>query len=189
MRKRDARFATRNRHKGAPDPLYDKSGPAKKAATYQPEDFTYDAQARTCVCPAGKSLYGHGSNCLTNGYVSIRFQGAQRDCVPCTHRDRCLRTPQKTKTRQVAFFKGKAPNAPQSHTERMRNLIDSPEGRARYGQRFATVEPVFGNIRYNKGLNRFTLRGRAKVDAHGSSSAWCITSRNWRTTAMRNSTA
>ncbi len=165
MRKRDERFATRDRHKGTPDPLYDKSGPAKKASTYQPEDFTYDAKARTCVCPAGKSLYGHGSNCLTNGYVSIRFQGAQRDCVPCTHRDRCLRTPQKTKTRQVAFFKGKAPNAPRSHTERMRNLIDSPEGRARYGQRFATVEPVFGNIRYNKGLNRFTLRGRAKVDA------------------------
>jgi Transposase DDE domain len=26
------------------------------------------------------------------------------------------------------------------------------------------VEPVFGNIRHNKGLNRFTLRGRAKVD-------------------------
>ena len=165
MRKRDERFATRDRHKGAPDPLYDKSGPAKKAATYQPEDFTYDAKARTCVCPAGKSLYGHGSNCLTNGYMSIRFQGAQRDCVPCTHRDRCLRTPQKTKTRQVAFFKGKAPNAPQSHTERMRNLIDSPEGRARYGQRFATVEPAFSNIRYNKGLHRFTLRGRAKVDA------------------------
>ncbi|MGH8671375.1 MAG: transposase [Burkholderiales bacterium] len=42
----------------------------------------------------------------------------------------------------------------------MRNFIDSPEGRARYAQRFATVEPVFGNLRDNKGLNRFTLRGR-----------------------------
>ena len=39
------------------------------------------------------------------------------------------------------------------------------EGRAQYGQRFATVEPVFGNVRYNKGLDRFTLRGRTKVDA------------------------
>jgi transposase len=165
MRRRDERFATRGRHKEAPDPLYDKSDTEKKAATYQPSDFTYDAKAQTCVCPAGKSLYGNGSHCLTNGLVSVRFRGAQRDCVPCSHRDRCLRTPEKTKTRQVAFFKGKAPSAPQSHTERMRTLIDSPEGRARYGQRFATVEPVFGNIRYNKGLNRFTLRGRSKVDA------------------------
>jgi len=165
MRSRDERFSTQDRHKQAPDPLYDKSNTEKKATTYQPSDFTYDAQARTCVCPAGKSLYSHGSNCLTNGYVSIRFQGAQRDCVPCSHRDRCLRTPAKTKTRQVAFFQGKAVNTPESHTERMKKRIDSPEGRVLYGQRFATVEPVFGNLRYNKGLDRFTLRGKTKVDA------------------------
>jgi hypothetical protein len=52
----------------------------------------------------------------------------------------------------------------QSHTQRMKNKIDSEEGRARYGQRFATVEPVFGNIRHNKRLNRFTLRGQKQVD-------------------------
>ena len=46
----------------------------------------------------------------------------------------------------------------------MKRKLDSEEGRRRYGQRFATVEPVFANIRYNKGLNRFTLRGRQKVD-------------------------
>ena len=34
----------------------------------------------------------------------------------------------------------------------------------RYGQRFATVGPVFGNLRYNKALDRFTLRGQSKVD-------------------------
>ena len=26
------------------------------------------------------------------------------------------------------------------------------------------MEPVFGNLRYNKGLYRFTLRGHTKVD-------------------------
>jgi hypothetical protein len=34
----------------------------------------------------------------------------------------------------------------------------------RHAHRFATVEPVFANIRHNKQLNRFTLRGRHKVD-------------------------
>jgi len=48
---------------------------------------------------------------------------------------------------------------------KMKKRIDSAEGRSRYGRRFATVEPVFGNLRYNKGLDRFTLRGRKKVDA------------------------
>jgi transposase len=165
MRGRDERFATQDRHKEAPDPLYDKSDKEKKATTYQPKDFTYDPEAKTCVCPAGKSLYGHGSHCLTNGYVSIRFQGAQRDCLPCSHRARCLRTPEKTQTRQVAFFQGKAVTTPESHTDRMKKRIDSPEGRVLYGRRFATVEPVFGNLRYNKGLDRFTLRGKTKVDA------------------------
>ncbi len=34
---------------------------------------------------------------------------------------------------------------------------------AQYGQRFATVEPVFANVRYNRRLDRLTLRGRTKV--------------------------
>ncbi|MEQ1837169.1 MAG: transposase [Candidatus Nitrotoga sp.] len=48
-------------------------------------------------------------------------------------------------------------------------IIDQHDGdagvRTQYGRRFATVEPVFGNLRHNKQLNRFTLRGRVKVDA------------------------
>ena len=47
----------------------------------------------------------------------------------------------------------------------MRNAIDSARGRQLYSQRMGTVEPVFANIRYNKQLNRFTLRGKTKVNA------------------------
>ena len=53
---------------------------------------------------------------------------------------------------------------PPTHTTRMKQRIDAPAGRARYGQRLATVEPVLANVRYNKGLDRFTLRGRTKGD-------------------------
>ncbi len=88
-----------------------------------------------------------------------------RDCLPCDQRAKCLRTPEKTKVRQVSFFRGKADSSEESHTGRMQQAIDSEEGRRRYGQRFATVEPVFGNIRHNKRLNRFTLRSQKKVDA------------------------
>jgi hypothetical protein len=170
MRRRDERFATQERHTAAPDVLYNKSGPPQQAPLYQPHDFTYDAAARTCVCPAGKSLYRKGSAIVTNGYLSAQFQGALRDCVPCAHRAQCLRTPATTKVRHVAFFHGRvvadplAPT-PENHTTRMKQRIDSPEGRLAYGQRFATVEPVFANLRHNKGLDRFTLRGKAKVDA------------------------
>ena len=169
MRRRDERFATQDRHKDAPDPLHDKSRPRpeQKATLYQPSDFTYDAAARTCVCPAGKSLYRKGHNLVINGYVGDEFRGAQRDCLPCTHRAKCLRTPETTTARQVVVFHGRvaARPKPENHTARMKRRIDTPEGRTQYGQRFGTVEPVFANLRYNKGLDRFTLRGRIKVDA------------------------
>ena len=168
MRSRDDRFAEQDKYKALPDPLYDKSNTGKnakkKAAVYRPEDFNSDPETKTCLCPAGKTLYGNGSGCVINGFSAIKFQGAQRDCVPCEQRDRCLRTPAKTKTRQVAFFQGKA-DGHESYTDKMKARIDSPEGRIRYGRRFATVEPVFGNVRHNKQLNRFTLRGQNKVDS------------------------
>lgn len=46
----------------------------------------------------------------------------------------------------------------------MKVLVDSERGKELIAQRFASVEPVFGNIRFNKTLNRFTLRGQDKVD-------------------------
>jgi hypothetical protein len=75
-----------------------------------------------------------------------------------------LRTPDKTVSRQVAFFRGRAASAKETHTARMKSKIDTPSGRAQYAQRFGAVEPVFANVRYNKGLDRPSLRGRTKVD-------------------------
>ena len=167
MRQRDERFATQARHTSKSAPLHNKVSTAKtqKPPPFQPSDFIYDADAGTCVCPAGKSLYHHGTHCRINGHDVSRFQGAKRDCRPCTLRAQCLRTPDKTPTRQVAFFKPKTPTRADQLAADMRQRIDSPDGRARYGQRFSTVEPVFGNLRYNKRLNRFTLRSRTKVNA------------------------
>ncbi len=61
MRTRDERFADRAHHTSAPDPLHDKSREIpRESAVFTREDFTYDATARTCVYPAGKSLYRKG---------------------------------------------------------------------------------------------------------------------------------
>jgi transposase len=164
MRKRDERFKEQGKYKQLPDPLYDKVHAKKTARHYRPADFQYDANAGTCLCPAGKSLYQNGTNCNHNGQLAVKFQGALRDCGPCTQRDKCLRKPDATPARQVSFFRGRAPGGTIRYTEIMKRAIDSERGRELYGGRFATVEPVFGNLRYNKGLDRFTLRGRTKVD-------------------------
>lgn len=164
LRKRDARFATQDAHRAAPDPLHDKGAPPPRPALFTPNDFTYDAAARTCVCPAGQSLYRKGKALVTKGHIADHFRGAKRVCGPCPLRAQCLRTPEITVARQVAFFTEKTAEQLDSHTARMQRRIDEPAERARYARRFATVEPVFGNVCANKGLARFTLRGRAKVE-------------------------
>ena len=63
----------------------------------------------------------------------------------------------------MAFLQGKRPGAA-SHSDKMKAKIDAELGRRMITQRFATVEPVFGNLRANKQLTRFTLRSKKKVD-------------------------
>lgn len=162
MRKRDERLAGQDKHRAKGDPLHDKSA-SKDAApkTFKASDFHHDAEANRCICPAGKALYSSGSEVVINGYTLHRFKGAIRDCEPCELRTQCLRKPETSRVRQVSINLNRA--KPLDATEMMKRAIDSPEGRARYGRRIGTVEPVFANLRHNKRLSRFTLRGRCKV--------------------------
>jgi hypothetical protein len=52
----------------------------------------------------------------------------------------------------------------ESLSRQMVEKIGTEAGRRIYPQRLATVEPVFANIRINKRLDRFTLRGKIKVN-------------------------
>jgi hypothetical protein len=172
-RKRDARYQGQEAHTGKPDALWDKSEkPAPKPKLFQPAEFKVAKDRSHCICPAGKRLYRNGGNCNIGGRQAIKFSGAKRDCENCPLRTRCLRHPQRTPVRQVAIFLGKHAKAAEKAIERMKRKIDTDTGREMIARRFATVEPVFGNLRYNKGLNRFTLRGRHKVD--GQWKLYCL---------------
>jgi transposase len=162
-RKRDERYADQSVHASKPDPLWNKAGQTKKSGCFKSAEFRLAEDHSHCICPAGKRLYSNGSNCTINGYVALKFSGAKQDCVPCERRQDCLRTPEKTQIRQVSFLQGKR-DVQENHVERMKKKIDSDVGREMITRRFATVEPVFGNLRGNKRLHRFTLRGKTKVD-------------------------
>ena len=51
-----------------------------------------------------------------------------------------------------------------SAVQQMIERFDTMRGRFFYSRRMGTVEPVFANITHTLGLDRFTLRGREKVD-------------------------
>jgi hypothetical protein len=64
--------------------------------------------------------------------------------------------------RQVQFMNESSANVI-SYSDKMKVKIDSSAGRWEYSRRLGTIEPVFGNITVNKGMNKFTLRGQEKV--------------------------
>ena len=60
--------------------------------------------------------------------------------------------------------KGELEKKPETFTEKMKRKIDSIKGRLIYNRGLGTAEPVFGNICSTLGLDRFTLRGKPKVN-------------------------
>jgi hypothetical protein len=91
-----------------------------------------------------------------------QFKARDEDCQGCERKHRCLKKPDSGKGRSVSLF-GRALVDDNDPGQKMRQAIDSPQGRALYSRRIATVEPVFANIRHHKRMSRFTLRGKAKV--------------------------
>lgn len=154
FRKRDPRFVDADKYK-----------PPKPPSThFRPSDFTYDPDRLTCICPAGKALYRNGANVTIGGRRGIKFTAPKSACAQCHLRHRCLKDARQKSPRQVVFFNAAQPDLPPTATSRMKAKIDSPHGRMIYSRRLGTVEPPFGNLRYHKHLDRFTLRGQAKVD-------------------------
>ena len=53
---------------------------------------------------------------------------------------------------------------PRNLLKEMARKVDTERGRGIYHQRIGIAEPVFANIRAVKRLDRFTLRGKIKVN-------------------------
>jgi transposase len=163
FRKRDPRFKDAEHHK--PTRACEPFARPRKEPKFQPKDFQLAKDHSHCICPAGQRLYKSGRVLDLNGFQALKFKAPKGACAGCVLRGQCLRYPDRTAVRQVAFFTGRTPGKPERHCARMKRKIDSELGRYAYSRRLGIVEPVFGNIRHTKKLNRFTLRGKRKVDA------------------------
>ncbi|MBN7799187.1 transposase [Parahaliea mediterranea] len=129
-------------------------------------EFTFDPVAMTCICPVGKTLRLRGVRDSSTGQPTAYFEGRLLQCRHCPLKTRCMHNPKaadhrKGAGRQVSFqIDGKRKP---TYTDWMKHRVDSDRGKAIYGHRLSVVEPVFGNMGFNKRLNRFSLRGKAKV--------------------------
>lgn len=122
-------------------------------------DFAYDAENNTCVCPAGHQLRRNGKN--KKGQTCYwKFIADKNNCQSCPHRTLCIDS-KKTQSRHLYLY---VDDQARHIALEMLQKFDDEEGRCVYDQRISIVEPVFGNIREQKGLDRLTLRGEIKVN-------------------------
>lgn len=147
-----------DRHRRATDKRHQKYKSKKRY--FDVNDFRMDEQTGNLICPAGEELYFRNRKLNDPlGYKFDVYQATKTSCSDCKLRSKCLRNPN-TESRQVHILFEKPER---TITEKMKEKIDTPEGRKTYSKRLGIVEPVFGNIRACKKMDRFTLRGKIKV--------------------------
>lgn len=148
FRARDPRFATQERHKLA------------KKEKFTLADFLYDNEQDCYTCPHGKLLKLEARRHKIENNIYRRYEAEETDCGACPLSAQCLQTAE-TRRKSLAIL---VDHVKDTFSRQMIAKIDTPEAREIYGLRLAIVEPVFGNIRSQKRLDRFTLRGKIKVN-------------------------
>jgi len=135
FRNRDKRFASRLGYR-----------PRSKKFTFA--DFHYDSDKDEYICPNGKRLKRFGK--------AGRHKGNKR----CQLRAKCLQN-KDAKQRHFTYYVDASGN---NISQAMVKKIETQKGRKIYPQRIAIVEPVFANIRVHKRMDKFSLRGKIKVN-------------------------
>lgn len=124
-------------------------------------EFCFHEESLTCVCPNGHEMMYHGDHFEIGNKRYHRFKSYLKNCRACPLQSECMKKPLREHGRQVSFEVKREDN--KSFLDLMRQKVDSEQGRKNYARRMWTIEPVFGNITSNKGLDRITLRGKAKA--------------------------
>lgn len=156
FRKRDIRFSNRDKYKPKANPK----------ECFGLDDFNYDARADKYICKNGKELTSCSHGHKIRNTIYKRYQAKAEDCKPCKLNGQCFVNGGKRKMLAVPI--GGVNNL----RDEMIKKIDTKRGREIYSKRLAIVEPCFANIEYHKKMNRFTLRGKKKVNVQWN--LYCI---------------
>jgi len=147
----------------------------KKKRRFTVEDFKYDEKRDVFICPAGNELeYKCNVTLRNNSGKQYRAKGSA--CVNCHLLEYCINTRKPKKPTIEKSIRKRKVRTPfralyiidkkyeNNLSEKMRKKIDDPAYRELYSRRMQIIEPPFSNITYCKGMNRFTLRTKNKVN-------------------------
>lgn len=123
---------------------------------YDKVNFKYNPDTDSYTCPEGKVL-----NLISNKEEKSTYKC--KECPECPVKSECAK-----KAKYKMLSRGKHEHL----IEKNRSELISDKGRKKYQKRMHTVEPVFGNIKFNLGFRQFLVRGITKVK--GEFSLMCI---------------
>ena len=128
---------------------------------YSVEDFQYNKKTDSYTCPAGKVLEYKCEVTLRNN-SGKQYRAKREACINCQKLEKCIaRRSSKNPVRTLYIIDKKYED---NLSEKMKEKIDNPAYRELYSRRMQIVEPVYSDITYCKGMNRFTLRTKEKVN-------------------------
>jgi len=161
FRKRDDRYEEQQRFKDGVNRRPKKGEEKKKVSPqmFQLSDFIHQEDNDTYLCPNGKVLHLKVRRHYMRHRVYRHYESRQGDCIGCPFREKCMSKPT-TKVKHLLIPLKRSEQKNRDGTtnilQRMKDKIDSPEGKAIYSRRLGNVEPVFANIRSQKRMDRFT---------------------------------
>jgi len=137
----------------------EQQGERLKKYPFAAEHLYYNKEQDFYVCPMGQHMNNIGTYTTknNNGFEQTISRYQAKNCNGCPLRGVC----HKASGNRVIEINHNA----NKHKQRARELLTSEEGIAHRKQRAQDVEPIFGNIKQNKGFRRFMLRGKEKVAA------------------------
>ncbi len=132
-------------------------GPSVKAGLFRKDEFRYDADEDSYICPAGQRLHPYSSS-LLRGLKKINYVN-KLACDDCAIRSRCTRGP----FRAVSRLENEAVlDRMQARLAKRPDVLD---------RRRETVEHPFGSIKQWMNQGAFLMRGLEKVRAEFSLTA------------------
>jgi hypothetical protein len=138
---------------------------------FLPEDFRFDSNTNTFVCPEGKALTPRVPT-ERSGRTMIRYQAKSTDCKVCPQRVQCC-SGNTSYGRSIVVTK----ENPVVTTFRARTA--SVEGEAALKQRSAVAEFVNAWLKEKLGLRRFRVRGLAKIRTEAMWAALTYNVQQW----------
>jgi hypothetical protein len=123
-------------------------------------DFRYQEERDEYRCPKGIVFRLEGEEAVYDGVIYRRYSNGRDSCKGCELKVRCI----KGKKAKPSTLMAPVGSVVGNLTKFMVAKIDSQWGRRINHRRMAIAEPVFANIRTYKAMNRFTLRGKIKVN-------------------------